>query len=304
MDPMAPLTALLLAVAGAAQEQDDPAPKRSAPPPIEKLKGNEPDYEVQLPRGYLRLVDDSVKRFKHRFRREAGVQAWSWIRAVVQARDGVPTLEVFTNPAFLTDLTAAPERTSVPVTNVTTKSATETRDRFRLQRYEIRFDQDLQFVALAAVYEIYPRSLTVAVVAPADPELEEMARRDLDAILVALDLEYSYLTPGELESREGQAKAVMYAALGLSALYPLCWALFFRGHQERAHWVRVLWLTGAAFAWVATGIVSYPMVETMRIMEAPVPLPYYFFVWIPAAGVFGTAGLIRTLRPRSAWTWT
>jgi hypothetical protein len=105
-------------------------------------------------------------------------------------------------------------------------------------------ERNLPVIGLSIVLPLQVKALTLTVSAPTPFEKE--AREDFKEILSSItETRSSWYTTEEL-GRMKSLDLVGKAGGVLMLLYPVGWALFFRGDPMRGHWVRVAWLIVAA----------------------------------------------------------
>ena len=169
---------------------------------------------------------------------------------------------------------------------------------------EVQFTRDsTPYTALGAVISTEPKAIFVAFSAPTSPGLLDAMRADFDLAMAALKIPSTLLPPEEVARISRLCRIFGIAALALSALYPLCWAVFFRGSADRLHWVRAAWLAAATILWAAAAFLGTEALSTLRATEQPIPFFVRLEIDTPPAILFLLLAIVKIVRPRSAWTW-
>lgn len=196
------------------------------------LKSDVPFYDLALPAGYDYATPPEDPP---RFVRSAGREPWAKITARVTAM-AAPLPQ---NPA---GITAEEILTLVsPPPN-----AAWTFSRKKWKEVEVGVIEyravvsDLPVIGLSTILPLAKKALRITVYAP-DP-LEKELRDDFDLLLASIaKTETNWFTDEELQ-KIATMKKVTWAGAALAALYPVAWAIFFRGRPLAAHWLRNAWL--------------------------------------------------------------
>jgi hypothetical protein len=105
-------------------------------------------------------------------------------------------------------------------------------------------EKNLPMIGLSVVLPLQVMAVTLTVSAPTPFEKE--ARADFQEILSRFtEIRVSWYTAEELGTMK-TLDLVGKAGLAVLLLYPIVWALFFRGDPMRGHWVRIGWFAAAA----------------------------------------------------------
>jgi hypothetical protein len=105
-------------------------------------------------------------------------------------------------------------------------------------------EKNLPTVGICVVLPLQAKAITLTVSAPTP--LEKEARADFKEILSQVtETRVAWYTTDQLGTMK-TLDLVGKAGLAVLLLYPVGWALFFRGDPMRGHWVRVAWFALAA----------------------------------------------------------
>jgi hypothetical protein len=105
-------------------------------------------------------------------------------------------------------------------------------------------EKNLPLIGLSVVLPLQGHALTLTVSAPTP--LEKEARADFQEILSRIsETRVGWYTAEERGTMK-TLDLVGKAGLAVLLIYPVAWALFFRGDLMRGHWVRVAWFALAA----------------------------------------------------------
>lgn len=198
-----------------------------------KLESQDPAYVVTLPKGYEQVPGES------RYFRPFGRELWYRINLSFAAAPG-PLVQ---NPSGITSPEVLPF-VALPPDAVSTFSTMKWKD-FDIGVVEYSaVVKDIPVIGLAVVLPLKGKALTISVSGPTT--LEKETREDFKEIFSRIGgTATNWFTEEEIQNMllldlAGKAGA------GLFALYPVVWALFFRGHPMRAHGLRIVWLFATA----------------------------------------------------------
>jgi hypothetical protein len=196
------------------------------------LKSDDPFYELTLPVGYEHV---SPPENPPRVLRSAGRESWAKISAQIVATAG-PLPQ---NPKGIT----AEEIVALvsPPSN-----STWTFSRKKWKEIDVGVIEykgvvnDLPVLGLSTVLPLTKKALRITVYG-ADP-LEKEVREDFDLLLASISKTTTDWFTDEALQRIDRMEKVTLAGAVLAVLYPIAWAIFFRGHPHTAHWFRIGWL--------------------------------------------------------------
>ncbi len=203
----------------------------SVVPQTQTIRGKEPEYEITLPEAYASITTPEPRK---RYERAAGPEAWAKLRvSLAPAPRPVPQHPEGPKANELRALAEVPENAACDFTRVRWKD-------LDIGAFEYRAVQrDLQMFGLSAVVPLAEKALVVTVSAP-EP-LEKEVRMDLAGIVASIQGKSNWYGPDTFETIRRYDLAEK-AGLTLIAVYVIAWAVFFRGHPFRAHWLRTGWL--------------------------------------------------------------
>lgn len=201
-----------------------------------KIQSEVPVYVVTLPAGYEPTVP---RESPPRYVRSLGRDAWVRISVSFTVASG-PLKQ---NPAGITAEEILPFVVLPP-------DATRTFFMLKWKELEIGVVEyravvkDIPVVGFSAVLPLQGNALTMTMFGPTP--LEKETREEFREILSRIsNTTTNWYTPQEFR-KMATLDNVGKAGVGLLALYPVAWAVFFRGRPMRAHWTRVLWLLAVA----------------------------------------------------------
>jgi hypothetical protein len=223
------LLPLLLGVALQAPAQGTLVRKETGPI---VLKSDDPFYDLTLPVGYEHVTPTENPP---RYLRSAGREPWAKVSAQIVATAG-PLPQ---NPKGITaeEIVAL---VSLP------PNSTWTFSRKKWKEIEVGVLEykgvvnDLPVLGLSTILPLTRKALRITVYA-ADP-LEKEVREDFDLLLASISKATTDWFTDEALRRIERMEQVTLAGAVLAALYPIAWAIFFRGHPHTAHWLRIGWL--------------------------------------------------------------
>lgn len=199
------------------------------------IKSKDPVYEAALPEGYRPMLPPETPP---RFVRTSGPEDWARIQ--LRMVPGDKALEQ--NPAGATEAMILPF-VQLPADAKRTFMVTRWKDVF-IGTLEYRAVVDnLRIYGLTAVVPLMGKVVTVTVSAP-DP-LEAEVKKDFRAVLGKFSAATIWQSPENL-AKARLMETIGKVGAGLALLYPVLWALLFRGHPMMAHWLRVVWLAAIA----------------------------------------------------------
>jgi len=200
------------------------------------LRSDDPVYELNLPPGYEQT---SKPETPPRYLRFLGREPWARVSCLVSAADrAIPQ-----NPTGITGEEIV-SLVSLP------PGATWTFSRTPWNNLEVGVIEyravvlDLPVIGLSTVLPLTKKGLRITVYA-AEP-LEKEVRADFAQLLSRVTkAETDWFTDADLRKIAALEKVTM-GGVALAALYPIIWAIFFRGNPHGAHWFRTIWLLAIA----------------------------------------------------------
>lgn len=208
-----------------------------ADPPKEiSIRSGDPKYFVNLPLAFEHTVPrENPPRYVRSYGREP------WVKVTAILTHGAGPLKQ--NPAGITPEELLPFVTLPPDAKRTFFTLKWRNLDVGVIEYQA-VEKDLPVIGLSAVLPLQGNALTLTVSAPTP--LEKEARADFQDILSRIaGATTNWYTVEELRKMETLGTVGKVGA-GLMALYPIAWAVCFRGDRMRAHWVRVAWLLAIA----------------------------------------------------------
>jgi hypothetical protein len=200
------------------------------------VKSEVPAYEVRLPAGFEHT---EPKEFPRRYVHFCGRSMWENVSAVLASGEG-PLAQ---NPAGITLEDIRPFLNLPPDSK--TLFYTMKWNTLDVGVVEYRaVEKNLPMVGLCIVLPLQDKALTLTVSAPTP--LEKEMRADFKELLSRIGgTKVNWYTAEELGTMKTM-DLIGKAGAAVLLLYPVGWALFFRGDPMRGHWVRVAWLMAAA----------------------------------------------------------
>lgn len=200
------------------------------------MKSGSPSYEIRLPSGFEETATEEPLR---RFIRFRGRDTWTKVTAVVASSLTVlPQPKSGIQPEDILPLIPLPPDAKWTFAPMKWKD-------FEIGSIEYRaVVNNLPVVGMATVLPMTTGTVTLLFSAPTP--LEKECREEFAATLLGVIRAPTHWHSPEYYQKVRTLDRVGVAGLALVALYPMAWAVFFRGEPLRAHWVRTLWLAAAA----------------------------------------------------------
>jgi hypothetical protein len=229
------------------------------------LKSDVPFYDLTLPVGYAVAVPVEDPP---RYIRSAGSEPW----AKVNARFTAMASSLPQNPAGITAEEIVALVSPPP-------NATWTFCRKKWKELEIGVIEyhavvnDLPVIGLSTILPLARKGLRVTVYA-ADP-LEKEVRDDFELLVSGISkTETNWFTDEALGKIAAMEKVTLAGAV-VAGLYPVAWAIFFRGRPLSGHWLRTGWLLAVALLLFIP--ISSPAPSSMSsnlVVNALIPVLY------------------------------
>jgi hypothetical protein len=201
------------------------------------IRSESPAYEMAIPSGYRQVTP---RETPPRFVRARGRDSWEIVTAVVADSNS----ELPQNPKGVLAEDFA-SRVPFPPDAKWTFHPLRWKD-FETGCFEYRaVVRDVPIFGLSAVLPLRDGSVTILVYAP--ETMETQCREELQGILAGVTKAPTRWHSPEYYQSVRTMNRVGLGGAALLVLYPIAWAIFFRGDAMRAHWLRVAWMAIVAF---------------------------------------------------------